>query len=63
MNYNGELHGLRRRPDQMDFSIRMKQFFDHLLKDAEKPDWMKNGIPYIDREEEKERFLKAAGLQ
>ncbi|MBI4890704.1 MAG: S9 family peptidase, partial [Acidobacteria bacterium] len=63
MNYNGELHGLRRRHNQMDYSIRMKQFFDHFLKDAEAPDWMKNGVPYTDREEEKERFLKAAGLK
>lgn len=63
LNYNGELHGLRRRHNQMDYSIRMKQFFDHFLKDAPKPDWMENGIPYLEREKEKERFRKAAGLE
>jgi dipeptidyl aminopeptidase/acylaminoacyl peptidase len=63
MNYNGELHGLRRRPDQMDYSIRMKQFFDHFLKDAPAPEWMRKGIPYIEREEEKTRFLQDAGLK
>jgi hypothetical protein len=41
----------------------MKQFFDHFLKDAPKPEWMEKGIPYLDREKEKERFRKAAGLE
>lgn len=62
MNYNGELHGLRRRYDQMDYAVRMKQFFDHFLKGAPAPEWMRKGIPYIDREAEKERFKKDAGL-
>ncbi|MCS7044397.1 MAG: prolyl oligopeptidase family serine peptidase [Bryobacteraceae bacterium] len=63
LNYNGELHGLRRRHNQMDYAIRMKQFFDHFLKDAPKPEWMEKGVPYLDREKEKERFRKAAGLE
>lgn len=29
----------------VDFSIRMQQFFDHLLKDAPAPIWMTKGIP------------------
>lgn len=63
LNYNGELHGLRRRHNQMDYAIRMKQFFDHFLKDAPKPEWMEKGVPFLDREKEKERFRKAAGLE
>lgn len=62
LNYNGEFHGLRRRHNQMDYAIRMKQFFDHFLKDAPKPEWMERGVPFQDREKEKERFRKAAGL-
>jgi len=54
-NYNGEPHGLRRRPDQKDYTVRMQEFFDYLLKDAPKPAWMEKGIPYIDRETEKEK--------
>jgi dipeptidyl aminopeptidase/acylaminoacyl peptidase len=54
-NYNGEPHGLRRRPDQKDYTVRMQEFFDYLLKDAPKPAWMEKGIPYIDREQEKEK--------
>ena len=55
-NYNGEFHGLRRRQNQKDWTIRMQQFFDHHLKDAIKPEWMQKGIPYLDRDEEKQRF-------
>ena len=55
-NYNGEFHGLRRRQNQKDWTIRMQQFFDHHLKDAIKPEWMQKGIPYLDRDDEKQRF-------
>lgn len=43
-NYNGEEHGLRKRVNQVDWTIRMAEFFDHHLKGAPMPDWMKNGI-------------------
>lgn len=55
-NYNGEKHGLRKRINQKDFTVRMQQFFDHYLKDARKPEWMEKGIPFTDREEEKKKF-------
>lgn len=59
-NYNGELHGLRRRPDQKDYAVRMQQFFDHFLKGAPRPAWMENGIPYEERDREKDEFRMAA---
>jgi len=55
-NYNGEFHGLRKRQNQKDYSRRMKEFFDNKLKGAPAPDWMKNGIPYLKREKEKEQY-------
>ena len=58
-NYNNELHGLRQRHNQKDYTVRMQQFFDHFLKGAPKPEWMEKGIPFIEREEEKERFKTA----
>mgnify|MGYP000629465408 CR=1 FL=1 len=57
-NYNGEFHGLRKRHNQKDYTVRMQQFFDHFLKAGPRPEWMEKGVPYIEREEEKERFLK-----
>ncbi len=55
-NYNGEAHGLRKRPTQKDYTVRMQQFFDHFLKGAPAPEWMEKGIPYLDREQEKEKM-------
>ena len=55
-NYNGEFHGLRRRADQKDYALRMHQFFNHYLKGEPAPEWLEKGIPYIDRDEEKETF-------
>ncbi|MBI4876375.1 MAG: S9 family peptidase, partial [Acidobacteria bacterium] len=59
-NYNGEKHGIRKRINQKDYSLRMMQFFDHFLKGAPAPAWMRQGIPYLEREEEKEKFKAAA---
>ncbi len=49
-NYNGQPHGLRNRPDQKDYTIRLQQYFDHFLKGAPAPAWMEKGVPYIERE-------------
>lgn len=58
LNYNGEFHGLRKRPNQKDYTVRMQQFFDHFLKGGPRPEWMEKGVPYIERDAEKEKFLK-----
>jgi dipeptidyl aminopeptidase/acylaminoacyl peptidase len=49
-DYNGEPHGLRKRPNQKDYTIRLQQYFDHYLKGAPAPDWMEKGVPYLERE-------------
>jgi dipeptidyl aminopeptidase/acylaminoacyl peptidase len=54
-NYNGELHGLRKKANQRDYTMRMQQFFDHHLKGTPKPEWMEKGIPYLERDDEKNR--------
>lgn len=46
LNYNDAGHNLtKKRSNQMDFTIRMKQFFDHYLKGTAAPVWMIDGIP------------------
>ena len=55
-DYNGEPHHIIRRPNQKDYTVRLQQFFDHFLKGAPEPEWMAKGIPYIEREQEKEKF-------
>lgn len=47
-SYNGEPHGLRRRPNQKDYTVRLQEYFDYYLKGAAKPAWMEHGIPYIE---------------
>jgi len=55
-DYNGEPHHINRRPNQKDYTVRLQQYFDHFLKGAPEPEWMQKGIPYIDRDQEKEKF-------
>ena len=62
-SYNGEKHGLRKRQNQKDYTRRLQEFFDHFLKGAPAPDWMEKGIPYIQREKEKEKYRVADGKQ
>ncbi|MBN1542531.1 S9 family peptidase [candidate division KSB1 bacterium] len=45
LNYNGEEHNLVKRQNRKDLSIRLQQFFDHYLKDAPQPIWMRDGVP------------------
>lgn len=45
--YNKEDHNLTKRPNTIDLSIRMQQFFDHYLKGKPAPAWMINGIPAL----------------
>lgn len=54
--YNGEKHGLRRRINQKDYTRRLQEFFDHFLKGAPAPEWMEKGIPYLQKEKEKEKY-------
>ncbi len=49
LTYNGEEHNLTKWPNRMDLDTRMYQFFDHYLKGAPEPVWMKEGIPAIDK--------------
>lgn len=49
LTYNGEAHNLTQRKNMKDLSIRMQQFFDHYLKGAPMPRWMKEGVPAIEK--------------
>ena len=44
LSYPGEGHHLGRKENQIDFQIRMRQFFDHYLMDAPAPKWMIEGV-------------------
>ena len=58
LNYNGERHGLTKLSTRRDYTARMFQFFEHHLKGKPAPEWMEKGVPYADREKEKEQWKK-----
>jgi dienelactone hydrolase len=45
LQYDDGTHTLRLIKDKKDFTIRYTQYFDHFLKGAPAPLWMKEGIP------------------
>jgi len=49
LNYNGEAHNLVERRNRKDIQIREQQFFDHYLKGAPMPKWMKQGVPATEK--------------
>ena len=51
LQYKGENHGLVKNANRKDYSIRMKEFFDHYLMDKPAPDWLKEGVPHLKMEE------------
>jgi dipeptidyl aminopeptidase/acylaminoacyl peptidase len=56
-NYNGERHGLSNRDNMMHWTVHQDEFFDHFLLGKPKPDWMSNGVPYLERGERDVRDL------
>jgi dipeptidyl aminopeptidase/acylaminoacyl peptidase len=45
LQYDNDGHVVNTLPDEIDYTIRVNQFFDHYLKGAPAPSWMVNGIP------------------
>lgn len=46
LQYRGEPHHLRKYANKLDYSIKMKEYFDHYLRGADAPEWMTEGVPY-----------------
>lgn len=46
LQYHGEPHHLQKFPNKLDYSIKMKEYFDHYLKGYPAPDWIRYGVPY-----------------
>jgi hypothetical protein len=46
LQYNGEPHHLKKYPNKLDYTIKMKQFLDHYLLGKPAPAWITKGIPY-----------------
>lgn len=46
LQYEGEPHHLKQFPNQVDFSIRMMEYFDHYLRGMPAPEWITSGKAY-----------------
>ncbi|GAB3428358.1 alpha/beta hydrolase family protein [Niabella aquatica] len=49
LNYNGEEHNLVQRKNRKDIQVREQQFFDWLLKGDKPAKWLLEGVPAIDK--------------
>ena len=48
LEYVGENHGLAKRANQKDYTVRMKEFFDHFLMGKPMPKWYEEGVQRLD---------------
>ena len=46
LQYRDEPHHLKIYANKLDYSIKMKEFFDHYLKGEPAPEWIEKGVPY-----------------
>jgi dienelactone hydrolase len=51
LEYIGENHGLAKPVNQRDYTVRMREYFDHYLMGAPAPDWMVSGVPRLKMDE------------
>ena len=49
--------------NQKDFMTRMEQFYDHYLNGAPAPDWMVNGVPYLQKRQGARALMEGRGME
>lgn len=59
--YAGEDHGLRKKPNQIDYHRRILEWFGHYLKDEPASPWITGGVRFLDREQELKQFKTEKG--
>ena len=61
LEYKGENHGLRKPANMKDYTVRMKEFFDHYLMDKPAPKWLDDGVPLLKMKDHLEERTKEMG--
>jgi dipeptidyl aminopeptidase/acylaminoacyl peptidase len=51
LQYKGENHGLANPANQKDYTVRLREFFDHHLRGRPAPAWLTEGVPHWKMEE------------
>ena len=59
--YPGENHGLRKKPNQVDYHHRVSEWFDHYLKGESAPSWITEGQSWLERKRALEDFEDERG--
>jgi dipeptidyl aminopeptidase/acylaminoacyl peptidase len=59
--YEGEDHGFRQEANQVDYHRRILEWFGHYLKGEPAPDWITEGIPLDELEDEARRVATKQG--
>ena len=47
LQYKGEGHDLAKPANQKDYTVRMREFFDHHLRGKPAPAWLKEAVPHL----------------
>ena len=59
LQYKGENHCVVKPANRKDYTVRMREFFDHHLMDKTAPPWLQEGVPHLKLEDHiKERTKK-----
>jgi len=61
LEYPGENHNLAKRANQKDYTVRMKEFFDHFLMGKPMPRWYGEGVPRLEMDEHLKSRVPAKG--
>lgn len=56
--YEGEGHGFKKKPNQIDYHRRILEWFGHYLKGEPAPKWISEGVPFADQEDERRRVAE-----
>jgi dipeptidyl aminopeptidase/acylaminoacyl peptidase len=59
--YGGEEHGLRKKPNQIDYHRRIHEWFGHYLKGEPAAPWIAKGVSFLEREQELKRLKAPKG--
>ena len=51
LQYKVENHGLVKPANRQDYTVRMREFFDHHLMDRPAPTWLSEGVPHLQLDE------------
>ena len=58
--YAGEDHGLRKKPNQMDYQQKILAWFGHYLKGEPAQQWITEGEPYLQHQDELKRLKSSS---